>query len=250
MVNKEIKNILLNKLSITKQALSSRAKSIKEKYGPMTTEEAVYIISHQNKIDLSRYLPISQVDRIRSLVPKEVTPSFTREIGKQVTKTKKQTKKNSEYPLVKQSEIDNGFRIGEKTYPLVFILENSIRKLICQELKKKYGYDWWIKAKIKSVRDSVEKIQKKEEKFPYRDKRGKEPIMYTNYDDLKKIIINEKDCFISIIIDMQWFEQKMNETYMARNALAHSTKISIDDHNRIELFFRDWSRMLENSGIK
>ncbi len=251
MVNTEIRKQLLAKLRISKQAISQQAKKIKENYGPMTTDEAVYIIAHQNKIDLSKYLSVGQVDRIRSLVPKSIGTKESTVVSKKPEKsTKKPRKTETLYPLVPEVTIQKAIKIGEETYPLIYVLEASIRNLIKKQLTLKYGSDWWNKANIKNTRDNVEKTIIKEEKYPYREKRGKDKLSYTNFEDLKRIIMNEQSAFLSVIVDFQWFDSRMNEIYMARNALAHSTDISKDDHNRIDLFFRDWARLLENSGIK
>jgi hypothetical protein len=251
MLNKEIRLQLLAKLKISKQAISKQAKKIKENYGPMSTDEAVYIIAHQNKIDLSKYLSIGEVDRIRSLVPKSIGIKTSDEPHAKKVKIKgRQQKKENSYPLVLEATIQKAIKIGEETYPLVFVLEASIRNLIIKQLNAKYGTDWWNQANIKNIRENVEKTIVKEEKYPYREKRGKDKLSYTNFEDLKRIIMNEQSAFSSVIVDFQWFDSRMNEIYMARNALAHSTDISKDDHNRIDLFFRDWARLLENGGIK
>jgi hypothetical protein len=251
MVNARIREKLLSTLKISKQALSQQAKKIKERYGPMSTDEAVYIIAHQNKIDLSKFLSIEVVDRIRSLVPKDIgiREQAIPALKKKKVSTAKASNDDYTYPLVSKSQILKAKQIGEETYPLVYVLESSMRNLISKQLSTKYGQDWWEKANIKNCRENIEKTIGKEQRYPYREKRGKDKLSYANFDDLKRIILNEQSAFFQIIVDFQWFESRMNEIYMARNALAHSTSISIDDHRRIELFFRDWSRLLENSGV-
>ena len=66
VVNQTIRRLVLNEFRITKQGLSQRAKRLKDTYGPMTTEEAVYVIAHLEGIDLSKHLPLSVLDRIRA----------------------------------------------------------------------------------------------------------------------------------------------------------------------------------------
>ena len=70
--NQSVKREVLGKLKISPQALSQRAARIKGRYGPMTTEEAVYVIAHMEGIDISKFLPIATLDRVRSLVPRDV----------------------------------------------------------------------------------------------------------------------------------------------------------------------------------
>lgn len=250
MVNRKVKRLLLDRLRITPQALSHRAKVIKSHFGPMSTDEAVYVVAHQEGIDLSRHLPIEVIDRVRSLVPKEL-PKPTATTTSQKPKVKRSKRAaTSAYPLVKDSMIARSVNIGNESFPQIFVLENSIRNLIINKLTKAYGSDWWTKARIKGIRDNVQKTIDKEKKYPHREKRGLHPIFYSNFADLKQIILNERKYFADVIIDFQWFEVEMDQVYMARNSLAHSVLITEDDASTIRLFYRNWARLLESAGVK
>jgi hypothetical protein len=249
MVDRQIKKILLNKLDISPQALSLQTKKIKTKHGPMSTEEATYVIAHQHGIDLSQFLPIDIMDRVRSLIPKEL-PNVVQSspsINKKREKTKKSAKS---YPLVSDNLIKKGMLIGNESFPKMFVLENSIRNLIIQRLSKAYKKNWWNEARIKNVRENVEKLINKEKKYPNRDKRGLHPIYYSNFADLKNIILNEFDYFSDVILDRQWFTVQMEQVYMSRNSLAHNVALTEDDEMRIRLLYSEWARILESAGIK
>jgi hypothetical protein len=251
MVDREIRAELLGLLRITPQALSLRAQKLKSKYGPMSTDEAVYIIAHQSGIDISKYLSVEQVDRTRSLLPRDLpVVSLTKKAKEPRSKRKKAGSYLTSYPLVGAKEIAKSVLIGGETFPQVFILENSIRNLISEKLETAFGKTWWESARIKSIRDNVQKTIDKEKKFPHREKRGLHPIYYSNFADLKQIILNERNCFSDVIVDFQWFEVEMDQVYMARNSLAHSVPITDDDASRIRLFFRDWARLLEAGGFR
>jgi hypothetical protein len=137
VVNRSIRRLILNKLRISKQALSQRAKRLKDTYGPMTTEEAVYVIAHLEGIDLSKHLPLSVLDRIRALVPRQTVPARAMPTRQSQKKTKRpKRKQQTPYPLVSASEVNVANHLGSEVYPQVFILENSIRKLIKDRLSK------------------------------------------------------------------------------------------------------------------
>lgn len=252
MVKREIRESLLKKLKISKQALSQRANRLKEKHGPMTTDEAVYIIAHIEGIDLSKQLPLAMLDRIRALVPREVS-QFTQalRVAKKKETTRKQKSKQGTYPLVTKAFIQKARNMGDDAFPRVFILENSIRSLIKLRLSP-VDRDWWPNLIPKPVIDSVDRTIKKEKKFPYRENRGSEPLMYCNFDDLRKIIADNNNWphFQDVIIKLDWFEVKMEEVYMARNNLAHSVPLSKDDFSSIILFYNQWARLLESAGIQ
>jgi hypothetical protein len=251
VVKREVREKLLTKLAISHQGLSKRARRLKEKYGPMTTDEAVYIIAHLEGLDLSRYLPLQSLERIRSMIPRETkNREFDREASPKAKPKQKKRNKIS-YPLVTSSFIHKVNAIAEDEFPKVFILENSIRSLIRLKLSAVQN-DWWPKLIPGQVLENVGRLLKKELKYPHREKRGKELLMYCNFDDLKKIIIDETNFphFQNVIIDSGWFRVKMEEVYMARNNLAHSILLSKDDIATINVFFNQWARLLESAGIK
>ncbi|MHB8779603.1 MAG: hypothetical protein ACYC6R_17870 [Anaerolineales bacterium] len=250
MVKREIRESLLKKLKVSKQALSQRANRLKEKHGPMTTDEAVYIIAHLEGIDLSKQLPLATLDKIRALVPREVAQ--TSEVSQVCTKERnsRKPKPKQTYPLVANTLFQKARAAGDDAFPRVFILENSIRSLIKLRLSS-VDKNWWPNLIPKPVIDSVERIIKKEKKFPYRENRGSEPLMYCNFDDLRKIIADKNNWlhFQDVIIKLDWFEVKMEEVYMARNNLAHSVPLSKDDFSSIILFYNQWARLLESAEI-
>jgi hypothetical protein len=250
MINRQLRRDLLLKLNISKQALSNRAKRLKGIYGPMTTEEAIYIIAHTEGLDVSKYLPLAVVDRVRSLVPRG---RFVRQIEPVSPSLKKRRRKPipKSYPLLSAKIGNQAYTLGEDAFPLLFQFENSIRTLI-ERVLSKAGTDWWDKRVPDDVQRNVRRTMNKEKRYPYRDRRGSHPLYYSNLDDLKKIIIDpvNRPDFQKIIINFEWFKVKMDEVYMARNNLAHCVPLPKDDVTRIRLFHRDWARLLDTAGFK
>ncbi|BCX03855.1 MAG: hypothetical protein KatS3mg053_1793 [Candidatus Roseilinea sp.] len=250
MIDRKVRRELLRKLKVSRQAIFQRAKRLKEKYGPMTTDEAVYIIAHIEGIDLAKYLPLETLDRIRSLVPRDIKPQSSMPEGapQKAISTKKR-KGAVSYPLVKATFIQQAVALGEEAYPQIVVLENSIRALIEQRLSA-ISANWWTDLVPASVRTSVQRTIDKEKRYPYREKRGQNPLVYCNFADLKEIVTANHSEFRDVIPDLEWFKTKMDEVYMARNNLAHSVLLTKDDMTRIALFYRDWARLLEAANIK
>jgi hypothetical protein len=250
VINREVRRELLTKLRVSPQALSQRAQRIKDKYGPMTTEEATYIIAHIEGVDLAKYLPLGQLDKIRSLIPREIkqepTSSQIKSLKNKVSKRRKAT---VSYPLVKSVFIQRAVAIGEEAFPQVVVLENSIRALIEKTLSA-IRPDWWDTLVPLNIQKNVQRTIDKEKKYPYREKRGNNHLMYCNFADLKEIIVANSLEFQDVIVNVEWFKIKMDEVYMARNNLAHSILLSDDDISRIALFYRDWARLLDAANIK
>lgn len=250
MIDRKVRRELLNKLRVSRQALNQRAKRLKDKYGPMTTEEAVYIIAHVERVDLAKYLPLETLDRIRSLIPRDIKPQpATLQGAPQKAKTTKKQKGTISYPLIRETFIQQAVAIGEEAFPQIVVLENSIRALIEQTLSA-IRTDWWATLVPSNVQKNVQRTMDKEKKYPYREKRGNKPLMYCNFADLKEIVIANHPAFLNVIVDLEWFKAKMDEVYMARNNLAHSVLLSKDDTTRIALLYKDWARLLEAAGVK
>jgi len=250
VIDRNVRRGLFDKLKVSPQALSQRARRLKDKYGPMTTDEAVYVIAHLEGIDLARYLSLETLDRIRSLVPRDIKPhpAVSQGAPREAISAKKR-KTAISYPLVKESFIHQAVVIGEEAFPKIVVLENSIRALIERTLSA-IRADWWTSLVPPNVQKNVQRTTNKEKKYPYREKRGSKPLMYCNFADLKEIVIANHSAFRNVIVDPGWFEAKMGEVYMARNNLAHSILLTKDDTARIALFYRDWARLLEAAGIK
>jgi hypothetical protein len=247
VIERNVRRELFKKLGVTRQAINQRAMRLKDKYGPMTTEEAIYIIAHVEGIDLSKYLPLVTLDRIRSLIPRDIKPQPAISSGPQKkAKIVKKRPKAISYPLVTASFIKQAVDIGGETFPQVVVLENSIRNLIGQTLSG-IRKDWWKTSVPPIIQKNVQRTIDKEKKYPYRERRGNKPLMYCNFAELKEIIVTNHSSFHNVIVDLEWFKAKMDEVYMARNNLAHSVLLSKDDIARIALFYRDWARLLEST---
>jgi hypothetical protein len=206
MSDRKVRRELFNKLKVSRQALNQRARRLKDKYGPMTTDEAVYIIAHVEGIDLAKYLPLETLDRIRSLIPRDVKPQqIIPQSTLQRTKSPKKRQKVISYPLVTETFIKQAVVIGEEAFPQIVVLENSIRALIEQMLSA-IRTDWWTTLAPPLVQKNVQRTMEKEKKYPYREKRGSRPLMYCNFADLKEIVVANGPTFRDVIVDLEWFK--------------------------------------------
>ena len=250
MVHSAVRRELLEKLGVQKQALSRRAKKVKDALGPMTTDEAVYVIAHQQGIDLSKHLPIAVLDRVRSLVPRALPAERDVRAARAASVAKKAKQPRSRtYPLVSERLGAAGRNLGSEVYPRLFLLENSIRCLISRRLSKSAS-NWWDTLVPRAVQENVSRTMKREKRCPYRRPRGSSELSYANFSDLRDIILANGAHFRDVIPDMEWFKVKMDEVYMARNSLAHCVSLSNEDILRITVFFGDWKRSLEAAGLK
>ena len=71
-------------------------------------------------------------------------------------------------------------------YVIYYALENSIRRLVSETLKEKYGLNWWGEKIPKDVQDEARRKQE-QEKDSVISLRSEDPLSYANFGELIKI---------------------------------------------------------------
>jgi hypothetical protein len=250
--NRELRTALLKHLGVSQQRLSQRAKNTKQKYGPMSTEEATYVIAHQEGLDLTKYLDPSAVDRVRNLIP---NTGHQRIIARNTEKSSQsrrahvRIKIESALPDVDvflSSTIARDAKKMANLYPVYYVLENSLRIVIKRIMEKKHGTDWWDIRVKKEVKEKVTDRKNKEHKQPWHGKRGQHEIFYSDFGDLRAIIEKNWDDFKDLFPTRSWITQKLDELENPRNILAHHNPVNNIDKNRIDLYFHDWVTLLSS----
>ena len=97
-------------------------------------------------------------------------------------------------------------------YPRYYVLENSIRVVIMLVLEKKYGKEWWMDRPYTctAISQGIEKQKENKQALgmvSVADMRS----LYSDFSDLKKIIIMNWDDFKCIFPSQAWISQKLEE---------------------------------------
>lgn len=245
--NRKLRTELLTQLGCTASALSQRAQVIKKKYGPMSTEEAVYIIAHQHGFDLSRYVDAATVQRIRDILTRnpasESPPIRVKNKGGKTTYIKIGNDLPEVDVLLSTTLAEDAAKMA-RIYPIYYVLENSLRVTIKRVLDKKYGTGWWEKHVPTDPKNRVKGRKDDEVKKPWHCKRGQHEIFYSDFKDLKSIINANREVFAPIFLDLEWISQKLSELELPRNIVAHHNPLDSNDIKRIEVIFEDWKKLL------
>ena len=248
--NRELRKALLKKLGgITPQALSLRAQKVKRDRGPMSTEDAVYVIAHDNDLDISKYLTADEVARIRSIrpavsgsqaaaAPRATRPRRPRDVAVTIGKSLP-----IRDPVLPEQIIKEARQMAQQVYPKLYLLENSAREVIRRVMSGAFGKDWWNSAPAK-VRANVEKRRAAEKNRPWHGKRGAHEIFYTDIDDLKTIVNGNWKLFEHIFQDFNWFSNLINVVSPSRNISSHHNPLHPDDIKRIDVYFSDWNKQM------
>lgn len=259
MTNHELKKALLAKLGIQPQGLSKRVQKKKAEI-PMSTAEATYLIAHEEGLRLDRFLSADEVARIRALH----TPRYP---AVESRPQQHPQRRKSQPPAVKELRFAGEIRVSNpllpsakltearamaRIYPVLYVLENSIRELIMRVMKNRFGYDWWgtqlTTGKLKNVHQTAAGRMLSEKRHSWHQKRGAHPIDYADISDLETIISAKQEYFVPAIIpDLQWFQNFMKELYPSRNVVCHMNPL--DEHNvsDVQLRLKKWERTLKSA---
>lgn len=248
----ELKRDLQNKLGITPQGVEGRAKTIKRKHAPLSTDDAICWIAIDERMDLTKYLDQQAVDRIRQLrqaaAPAGQTQPTSRRarptpktvrvtVGRQLTITN---------PLLTPRILKDATTMAEHVYPIMYVLENSVREFITRVLRKVHGDGWWSVAAPSQVKNLVQGRMAQEKKHAWHGRRGAHEIFYTDIEDLSRLVTSNRNWphFEPLLHDQNWFASRISEIKLSRNIVAHNNALLPNDVKRLEVYFQEWQDLI------
>ena len=146
-------------------------------------------------------------------------------------------------------EFINEANENTEIYPYIYVLENSLRKLILGRFKDEK--EWWNNPKFvhKDIQDYAKKIQEVEKKYKWMDKRGSHPIYYINLEHLFKIIEKNWTHFKKTFDDLGHLRTWIAEITPIRNLVAHNIKTKTIERNDIKSRCEKICKLINNSKV-
>lgn len=246
--HRQLRADLLKKLGVTPQRLSQRVAQVKRLYGPMSTEEGTYVLAHQRGIDLTRYLDASMVDRIRGMLPTGGAASAapTKSRAPAASKPVRIAPKLEIVDAMLPATVAADAARMAAVYPKMYVFENSLRNVILRVLRGKHGKNWWDPCAPNDVKKRVQDRRDDEARKPWHGKRGSHEIYYSDFGDLRRLIVANWAEFTSIFPSQPWITQKLEDLEPPRNVMAHNNPVSERDAKRIEVYSDDWIALLND----
>jgi hypothetical protein len=245
MINKTIIKELKKKKS--QPRIYSMINKIRKDSGyRITKEEAACLLAGQLGIDISKIISKDELEKIKNLEP--MTPIQIQTKGNKVSKIiniNLGTFSINE-PLLPKKIIDEAQKMANEVYPRFYIFENSARNLILKIMENKYGDKWWDSKVSNDIKKRVEDRLKNEKNNNWHSKRNVHKIFYTDFGDLKSIIINNWDDFKNIFPRQDWITSRFSDLEPSRNTIAHNNPLQTDDIKRIETYFKDWIKQIKS----
>lgn len=242
MINKAIMNELLKKKS--KSRIYSMICDARKQSGyRIKKEDAAYLIAGQTGVDIAKYLSDEQIEKIRTLQSSNSVKIMTKELNKTPRKiiNIKIGQFKVQNQLLPEKIIKEAMEMANEVYPTFYVFENSVRNFILTIMMRQFGTDWWSSKVSNEVKKEVSARVEDEKNNPWHgSKRNVHEIFYTNFGDLKSIIIRNWDVFKNYFPRQDWVTSRFSDIEPSRNIIAHNNPLHIDDRKRIETYFTDW----------
>lgn len=141
--------------------------------------------------------------------------------------------------LKEPTPLEHEQRVMSYAYSILYALENRLRIFIEKKLREKYGDQWWAEGASQKIRAKAE------------GRKAEEPhsvlslISYTEFGELRRIIMNNWDIFRDTFKSQSGIVGKVDELEPIRNEIAHSRLLSNKQIAKLELFFKEITEMVE-----
>lgn len=149
----------------------------------------------------------------------------------------------ADVPFFTQADSALGKEMSE-VYVLIHSLENSARNFIRSRLENAHGQNWWDQVKTRDMEKKVQDRIKEEQRNKWHQPRGRHPLNYTDFGDLKDLICNNWAYFKDTFPDQHWLVSRLTDLEKSRNVVAHNNTLADTEIGRIKLYFGDWCRQL------
>ena len=129
-------------------------------------------------------------------------------------------------------------------YLAFFCLENAVRELVVERLTANHGSSWWEDRASAQTRSKAAGRRDKEGIHRWHVSRGDHEIYYTDFGDLKSLILNNWTDFEDLFPDQNWVSSRLDELEASRNVIAHSNLLDDRELTRLRLYLQDWTRQV------
>lgn len=136
-------------------------------------------------------------------------------------------------------------------YPLLYVLENSIRELIDIIMISRYGNDWWQTDGPRKLKPKAQDRMADENKHSWHQRRGARPIDYLDLYELPRVLKKVSSSVVpDIIPSFEWFNQLVEEVYKSRCVLCHMNPLDQDSVQGLKLRFNQWQKQINQKKDK
>lgn len=233
-----LRKALIDQTGWSRSALSRRVKGVKRRL-TMKTKIAQAIVAHGEGVLPDRYLEGAELAEVQATMAK-LGPRPSGSSGSRPKRAKRPATRVVSFkafgikttdPFLNKGKLEEAVAMSE-AYPVLYVLENSIRTVVKGVMDAKFGPSWWdtelnSSAEAKDMKRRVEGRLKKEQQQSWHQRRGSHKIDYIDLGDLLVIAQSKRDVFFPVVLsDEKWFEALVSETSPSRNTLCHMNPLA------------------------
>jgi DNA-binding transcriptional ArsR family regulator len=234
---------LIKRLKIPQPTISKAITRFSEGYGLITQTKKKGNSEVYDKIPLLKQ--IGSLDKwVKAKIEEEEEDLKPRRI-----KINPQLKSN--VPFLDFKTENNARKMAETPYYVLYLFENSARKLVDLVMKKKHGDNWWSVVVTKSeIIQKVNGRKKLEGINKWHVPRGEHEVFYTDLEDLTYFLNKERAEFEKYLGDVDlWITRINKEIKLSRNIVDHHNPLPQREINRLLQTFEDWKRQLKGTAV-
>jgi len=152
--------------------------------------------------------------------------------------------KRKDYYLQFDANFRHEAREMAEHYEVFYCLERSIRALIVQLMKEKYGDNWWDLKVPSAIKTNVDGNITREAESGF-TQRSELKIDYTTFGELSQIVSGNWEAFDDLFKNPRAFQKIMTSLNLLRGPIAHCCALAEDEIVRLEITVKDWFRLME-----
>jgi len=261
MASRSLREALVARTQWNTDQLSKRVQQLRAQT-PMTTGTAQAILAHRNGVRIAKFLSEEEVSKVQDVLAKLAMMSASNGTKVYVppkAASKKQTRERTivfpnnfrlRDPFLSDAKIKEATEMAV-VYPILYVLENSIREVVQRVMRAKYGAEWWDRAltngSLKTLKQIADVRMAKEDKMSWHQRRGAHPIDYIDLGQLGDIIFAKQDDFFPEILgdSRRMLESLLSEAVPSRNVLCHMNPLSELNAKDLEVKAERWRFLIE-----
>lgn len=251
-----LRRALIDRTKWSPYTLSRRVRAVKARLA-MNTKVAQAIVAHGEGLRPDRFLDGSDLADVQQTMAKlpggappvaaGPRPKRARGPATRVMHFKAFGIKTAD-PFLEKVKLDEAVEMS-KAYPVLYVLENSLRAVIRGVMEAKFGVDWWDKALTSAnalkMKGKVEDRLKKEDDQSWHQRRGAHKIDYVDLTDLLVVAQSKKDVFFPRLLGQEnWFQSLIEQTAPSRNVVCHMNPLSNHSVTALGVRLAEWENHL------
>jgi len=254
MINSRLREKTIEVLRCSTAEYYRQVKDAKKRHHTFSRDMAAYVLAAEHHVEIEEDLDPATCEKVGEILRGQVSAA---QADVQLTRPAKSGKSvraerviqiGTEFRLADPVLSDRVMREAKEMaaiYPLLYVLENSMREAIRRRLAQRYGDAWWDNKAPPGLRKVVEGRMAEDQINAWHQPRGEHEIYYLDLKQLSTLVRHNQNDFVpDVLPSLEWFTSLVEEVYKSRCVLAHMNPLSSDNVKAVKLRFSHWQKQV------